>query len=673
MRRLSFYLRMAAQNLAKNHRFYLPYILCCIGTSAMFYIMGYLTQDDMIKEMTGAVYVQTIMWLGVIVIAVFSVFIMLYTNSFIMKRRRRELGLYNILGMEKRHIATLMFFETLMVSAISIAGGLAVGILFSKLMILILAQILRFGVPMGFSVNQGAVTLTVVWFLAVFALCLISNIGSVLKASPIELLHSTSKGEREPKTKWIMAQVGLLSLAGGYYIAITTADPISALSLFFVAVMLVIIGTYCLFTAGSIALLKLLRRNKKFYYRTGPFTAVSGLIYRMKQNAVGLANICILSTMVLVTISSTVCLYVGIGSIMKSQYPSEIEISTPVLATFEEKLATDEDISILKQLVDKTIQKHEITITKEECYTELMFTAAKTENGYSLDENNYLDTASGVVLAFLTAEDYNALTGESVTLEKNEVLSYSSLPDLPGTVELESLTFQVKEHLKQFPFSGADAMVNMINFHYLVVADQDVLQAVCQIQADAYGESRRSEASYVIGLDLEGTADEKIAVYEDLKEKLMELSNNGLSYYNTSRQSNTDDIYQLYGSFLFLGIFLGAVFMMAAVLIIYYKQVSEGYEDRERFIIMQKVGMDAKTVKKSIRSQVLMVFFLPLLTAGIHILFAFPMISRLLKLFSLNDTALFAICTVATLLVFSIIYVIVYSMTAKTYYKIVKG
>lgn len=662
MRRLSFYLRLAAQNIRKNHRFYLPYILCCIGTAAMFYIMSYLTQDDMIGQMPGADDVQVVMWLGVIVIAIFSVFILLYTNSFIMKRRRRELGLYNILGMEKRHIAVLMFFETLILSIVSIAGGLLLGILFSKLMILILAQILRFGVPMGFSVNMGAVTLTIIWFAIVFALCLFNNIWGVVKASPIELLHSTAKGEREPRTRWLLALLGAASLFGGYYIAVTTQNPISALGLFFVAVMLVIIGTYCLFTAGSIAILKGLRRNKKFYYRTGPFTAVSGLIYRMKQNAVGLANICILSTMVLVTISSTVCLYVGIGDIMHIQYPYEIEIDL---------LSEDEtEQARLLEMVENTLDKQGVTADKKEIYYALQFSGSRAGDEYLLDTGNYFDTDSAAGLGFITAADYSALTGEPVTLGKDEMLIYTTFPYSADSIAIGGRTFAVKGRLETYPVKDWVTMALTSQGFGIVVADEQVLHDLWQMQADAYGEGRRSEIQYVVGLEIDGTADQKLACYEEMRGWLKD--NTDCGYGIAGRQANIDDTYILYGSFLFLGIFLGAVFMMAAVLIIYYKQVSEGYEDRERFVIMQKVGMDARTVKRSIRTQVLMVFFLPLLTAGVHILFAFPMISRLLKLFSLHNTALFGICTVLTLAVFSVIYVIVYSLTARTYYKIVK-
>ena len=304
MRRIFFYLKMAGGNILRNRRFYLPYLLCCAGTAAMSYIVGYLCMDRMVDEMPGADYVRTFMWLGVYVMVFFSFFIIRFANSFIIKRRRRELGLYNILGLQKGNIAVLMAFETAILLIVSLIFGLGIGILFSKLALLILAQVLSFGVPMGFSVSGGAIALTAGMLAADYLFCLVSNIWGVAKSSPVELLHSSNEGEREPKSRWLLAIFGILCLGGGYTIAVTTQNPLDALLLFFIAVILVIIGTYCLFTAVSVAVLKLLRKKKSFYYKPGPFTAVSGLLFRMKQNAVGMANICILATMVLVTIST---------------------------------------------------------------------------------------------------------------------------------------------------------------------------------------------------------------------------------------------------------------------------------------------------------------------------------------------------------------------------------
>ena len=672
MRRLFFYIKMAVQNLVSNRRFYLPYSLCCIGTTAMYYIMSDISTNKTLTFERGAAYVQMVMGLGIFVLSVFSVFIICYANSFIIKRRRRELGLYNILGMEKRHIAILMMFETLLLGVGCIAAGLAGGMLFSKLTLLVLAQLLRFGVPMGFTISLPGIVMTSIRFGAIFLICLVVNVYQVLRSSPIELLHAVSKGEREPKGRILLTLFGIATLGGGYALALSVKDPVSALVLFFVAVLLVIFGTFSLFTAGSIVILKLLRKNKRLYYRVGPFTAISGLIYRMKQNAVGMANICILSTMVLVTISTTVSLYAGLSDIIRVQYPYEVKASLYLSDYDTGKLASEEMIhNVYNETVDAVQEMVQPTSIKD--YTHLEFTVLMKENGkYTVQQANSSIDGSLVGLGLITVDDYNRLTGRSVTLEDGEVLSCNNMEFTLDSVEVDNFQFKVVENLTDFPLSNWDALISMNNSQYLVVSDQSVIDAMFEHQNEIYGK-RASRMMYTVGIEMDEDADTRLAVYEQVVTRLDELmrENSFFGYRIDSRQLNLDEMYSMYGSFLFLGIFLGLVFTMAAVLIIYYKQVSEGYDDRERFVIMQKVGMDTRTVKKSIGTQVLMVFFLPLLVAGIHVAVAFPMVSRMLQLFALKNTGLFALCVVVTYLIFAAVYVIVYLLTARTYYKIV--
>lgn len=672
MRRLFFYIKMAVQNLVSNRRFYLPYSLCCIGTAAMYYIMSDISTNKTLTFERGAAYVQMVMGLGIFVLSVFSVFIICYANSFIIKRRRRELGLYNILGMEKRHIAILMMFETLLLGVGCIAAGLAGGMLFSKLTLLVLAQLLRFGVPMGFTISLPGIVMTSIQFGAIFLICLVVNVYQVLRSSPIELLHAVSKGEREPKGRILLTLFGIATLGGGYALALSVKDPVSALVLFFVAVLLVIFGTFSLFTAGSIVILKLLRKNKRLYYRVGPFTAISGLIYRMKQNAVGMANICILSTMVLVTISTTVSLYAGLSDIIRVQYPYEVKASLYLSDYDTGKLASEEMIhNVYNETVDAVQEMVQPTSIKD--YTHLEFTVLMKENGkYTVQQANSSIDGSLVGLGLITVDDYNRLTGRSVTLEDGEVLSCNNMEFTLDSVEVDNFQFKVVENLTDFPLSNWDALISMNNSQYLVVSDQSVIDAMFEHQNEIYGK-RASRMMYTVGIEMDEDADTRLAVYEQVVTRLDELmrENSFFGYRIDSRQLNLDEMYSMYGSFLFLGIFLGLVFTMAAVLIIYYKQVSEGYDDRERFVIMQKVGMDNRTVKKSIGTQVLMVFFLPLLVAGVHVAVAFPMVSRMLQLFALKNTGLFALCVVVTYLIFAAVYVIVYLLTARTYYKIV--
>lgn len=655
----SFYPRLALVNLTRNGQFYLPYLLSCGGTACMYYIVVYLTHSQIIANVRGAEYIQTLMMLGTIVVALFSVVLTLYANNFVMKRRRRELGLYNVLGMEKRHIAHLMLWETLLCALTAIAGGIVAGILFSKLILLILLRAVRIGVQFGYEISPEGIVQTIILFGALFLLTLLVNLVRIGRTRPIELLHSDSAGEREPRVKWPLVVIGLATLLGGYYLSITVQDPISAMLFFFVAVILVIIGTLCLFTAGSIAVLKALRRNKGFYYKPQHFTAVSGMLYRMKQNAVGLANICILSTMVLVTVSTTVSLYLGLDGMLNKMYPADIQVSQTLGMVSDRIYAADPD-EILIQAED-SIAKTGRTVTSRAYATTARSSAVYSGNSLLFDPEKAEGNFTGVQLVLVTAEEYAHLSGDSVPLNQDEVLAYTTLPDLPGTFFIEGQPYAIAERLDSFLDESTAFYTNMETL-CLVVADEATLQSIAAL--DSEGEFLRTFRAYY---DLDGTDEEKLACAGAL------LSDSIGQYSVNSRQENAAEMYSMYGGFLFLGLFLGILFLAATVLIIYYKQISEGYEDRRRFEIMQQVGMSRREVRRSINSQVLLVFFLPLAVAALHIAMAFPMIRKLLELFSLTNVPLFIACTLGTLLAFSVIYAFVYSLTAKSYYKIVRS
>ena len=655
----SFYPRLALVNLTRNGQFYLPYLLSCGGTACMYYIVVYLTHSQIIANVRGAEYIQTLMMLGTIVVALFSVVLTLYANNFVMKRRRRELGLYNVLGMEKRHIAHLMLWETLLCALTAIAGGIVAGILFSKLILLILLRAVRIGVQFGYEISPEGIVQTIILFGVLFLLTLLVNLVRIGRTRPIELLHSDSAGEREPRVKWPLVVIGLAALLGGYYLSITVQDPISAMLFFFVAVILVIIGTLCLFTAGSIAALKALRRNKGFYYKPQHFTAVSGMLYRMKQNAVGLANICILSTMVLVTVSTTVSLYLGLDGMLNKMYPADIQVSQTLGMVSDRIYAADPD-EILIQAED-SIAKTGRTVTSRAYATTARSSAVYSGNRLLFDPEKAEGNFTGVQLVIVTAEEYAHLSGDRVSLNRDEVLAYTTLPDLPNTFFIEGQPYGIAEGLDSFLDESTAFYTNMETL-CLVVADEATLQSIAAL--DSEGEFLRTFRAYY---DLDGTDEEKLACAEALL-----LGSNG-QYSVNSRQENAVEMYSMYGGFLFLGLFLGILFLAATVLIIYYKQISEGYEDRRRFEIMQQVGMSRREVRRSINSQVLLVFFLPLAVAALHIAMAFPMIRKLLELFSLTNVPLFIACTLGTLLAFSIIYAFVYSLTAKSYYKIVRS
>ena len=633
----------------------------------MFYIMCALESNPGIQSMPGAKNLGLILRLGIGVIGIFAVIFLFYTNSFIIKRRKKELGIYNILGMEKRHIAKILSKEAFFTAIIAIGGGLVTGVLFHKLACMLLYRMIGFNGGITFSFSKKGVMITAILFAIVYLLTYIYDLFQVQLANPIELLQSGNKGEREPKTKAIMAVLGVLCLGTGYFIAITTKNPIKALTLFFVAVILVIIGTYLLFTAGSIALLKILRRNKGYYYQTKHFTSVSGMIYRMKQNAVGLANICILSTMVLVAVSTTVSLYVGIEDIMKERYPNEINIS----AYYDTGAPAEDSIA---PIVEKSVKESGRKIRHEEDYLELYFAAIKDQGQYSLDKEKVKtagDRVSGFVV--LTREDCKKKYNEEIPeLAENEVALLTIKKTDMDTLVLENRSYHVKE-IKQFQNTEDFETIAdiMDEYYYVIVNDVQDMERLWQLQKDIYQENS-SSISRQVRLDIDGDSEQKKECFENIKTALGPEQAKARILID-SRQSNLDEFYQIYGGFLFLGLFLGILFLMITVLIIFYKQISEGYDDKERFSIMEKVGMSNDEVKATIRSQVRTVFFLPILMAAIHVGMAFPMIKRLLWLFGLSNTALFAGCMAGTILVFTLIYLLVFLKTSKTYYKIVGG
>lgn len=659
------YTKLAITNIKNNRQFYFPYLLTGIITVAMFYIMCALESNPGIQSMPGAKDLGLILRLGIGVIGIFAVIFLFYTNSFIIKRRKKELGIYNILGMEKRHIAKILSKEAFFTAIIAIGGGLVTGVLFHKLACMLLYRMIGFNGGITFSFSKKGVMITAILFAIVYLLTYIYDLFQVQLANPIELLQSGNKGEREPKTKAIMAVLGVLCLGTGYFIAITTKNPIKALTLFFVAVILVIIGTYLLFTAGSIALLKILRRNKGYYYQTKHFTSVSGMIYRMKQNAVGLANICILSTMVLVAVSTTVSLYVGIEDIMKERYPNEINIS----AYYDTGAPAEDSIA---PIVEKSVKESGRKIRHEEDYLELYFAAIKDQGQYSLDKEKVKtagDRVSGFVV--LTREDCKKKYNEEIPeLAENEVALFTIKKTDMDTLVLENRSYNVKE-IKQFQNTEDFETIAdiMDEYYYVIVNDVQDMERLWQLQKDIYQENS-SSISRQVRLDIDGDSEQKKECFENIKTALGPEQAKARILID-SRQSNLDEFYQIYGGFLFLGLFLGILFLMITVLIIFYKQISEGYDDKERFSIMEKVGMSNDEVKATIRSQVRTVFFLPILMAAIHVGMAFPMIKRLLSLFGLSNTALFAGCMAGTILVFALIYLLVFLKTSKTYYKIV--
>lgn len=650
-----FYLKLAFSNIKKNKQTYLPYILTCICSIMMIYILRSISENAGLDTMFGGGQMKFTLDLGNVVMSFFCVFFLFYTNSFLIKRRKKELGLYNILGMEKKHLALVLFYETLITALVSMTLGILAGILFSRFMFALLLYLLHFPISLSFEISGSAILSTCALFAIIFTLTLLNNLRQIQLSKPIELIHGDKTGEKEPKGNLLMALVGILCLSGAYTLSLSIKSPLEAMLWFFVAVLLVIVGTHALFTSISIVCLKLLRKNKKFYYQTRHFTAISGMIYRMKQNAAGLANICILSTCVLVMLSTTVSLYAGMEESLRIRYPHNITLSSLNV--------TDEESEQLNQIISEVMQSFDDRFGNEEVYRYYTLSVMKKENGFSAD-NNSGSMDAGIVM-ILPLEEYNRLAQRNVTLNDNEVLFLDTTKVTSGnTLQLMNSTYHIQEKLTDFPIDINKEMGDLFDSYALVVKDKAAAMALFE---EATG--KRREPSYYYGVDLIGEESRQTLITDKLSERLNEY---GLAAYVQSAVTARQSFYSLYGGLLFIGIFLGAIFILATVLIIYYKQVSEGYDDAGRFEIMQKVGMTKKEVKRSIQSQILMVFFLPLLVAIVHVAFAYPIITKLLIIFNLGNDSLFFLSTLLIIGVFALFYLAVYTMTAKVYYQIVQ-
>lgn len=642
------YSRLAVSNIKNNRKTYVPFIFTSILTVMMYYIIDALAGNDSI-EITNVI---TVLRMGCGVMVVFSVIFLFYTNSFLIKRRKKEIAVYNILGMGKGHIGKMLTVETLIVGGISIAGGIAGGMAFGKLMHLLLIRIIHYDVGMEFHISVQSVSDTVILFAFIFFLTWFYNLFQIRLANPIELLRGGSAGEKEPKTKVILALIGVVTMAAGYYLAVSTKNPLEAINTFFVAVILVIIGTYALFLAGSIALLKLLRKQKKFYYKPNHFVSVSGMIYRMKQNAVGLANICILSTIVLVMISSTVSLYVGMDDVMAHQYPNDYQMTL-----YE---ASQEKIDKANKLIEEELDRGGLKKEGETaCHYGTAVLISQGGNKFTTSENGTYSPRDLTELYVIPQEDYQKLENTSTSLKENEVIIYTTAENYGrDSIQIDGRKFQVTEELDDFVLEEKNQS-RVAPGMYMIVANDEVAMQL---------DSLKSGLRYDIDFDMTGSDEEKAVVEEKIADRITEELP---GTYFTSRQAGTESFFGFYGCLFFIGMYLGFMFLVATVLIIYYKQISEGLDDRERYVIMQKVGMDKREIRRAIRSQILIVFFLPLLFSILHIMVAFNVITKLLGIFGLFNTGLFVLCTVVTVLIFAVFYIIVFAITAREYYKIV--
>ena len=664
--------RLAKQNIRNNKSTYIPYIITCIFCIAMIYMMEFLrdcpTLDQAVRQ---ADEVRMIVFTGEIVVEIFCIIFLIYSNSFLMKRRQKEIGLYNILGLERNHIGIVMFLETIITSIGSLAGGIAAGIIGSKLALLLLLKLLHIPSVLGFYISVKGIFTCLFMFGIIFLMILFLNLAKIHLSRPVELLRGNNIGEKEPAAKWLMALIGFICLGAGYYLAVTTESPIKAITIFLLAVILVMAGTYLLFTAGSIVILKFLRRRKSFYYRTGNFISISGMLYRMKQNAIGLASICILSTGVLLMIAMTVSIYFGMNDIMLNRYPYDVDMSVTSIS--------EEECQTAIEAFEKAIADNKVPVEKsvEEIYLDIVC----SKNGDQIlikPANTIRNSDSVLVLSLLDQAEYERLTGISANLNDGEIFAWYPSAVQKDSVTVDETEFTVKKWLDKNPLTcGEDAVSDNA---VLVVTDED-FKKFDEMRTEMYKGVSSAPAgedlTLHLGLDITGSETDKIDFGTPVMEVVKDLKKNGGLSENSwitsgIRQQEYESYYADNGSLLFIGIFLGSLFLMGTAMIIYYKQISEGYEDQKRFEIMQKVGLSRREVRSSVRRQILMVFFLPLLMAMLHITMAFPMIRRMLLLFGMTNTKLFIGCTAGTVLIFAVVYGLIYLMTARSYYHIVE-
>ena len=664
--------RLAKQNIRNNKSTYIPYMITCIFCIAMIYMMEFLrdcpTLDQAVRQ---ADEVRMIVFTGEIVVEIFCIIFLIYSNSFLMKRRQKEIGLYNILGLERNHIGIVMFLETIITSIGSLAGGIAAGIIGSKLALLLLLKLLHIPSVLGFYISVKGIFTCLFMFGIIFLMILFLNLAKIHLSRPVELLRGNNTGEKEPAAKWLMALIGFICLGAGYYLAVMTESPIKAITIFLLAVILVMAGTYLLFTAGSIVILKFLRRRKSFYYRTGNFISISGMLYRMKQNAIGLASICILSTGVLLMISMTVSIYFGMNDIMLNRYPYDVDMSVTSIS--------EEECQTAIEAFEKAIADNKVPVEKsvEEIYLDIVC----SKNGDQIlikPTNTIRNSDSVLVLSLLNQAEYERLTGISANLNDGEIFAWYPSAVQKDSVTVDEKEFTVKKWMDKNPLTcGEDAVSDNA---VMVVTDED-FKKFDEMRTEMYKGVSSAPAgedlTLHLGLDITGSETEKIEFGTPVMETVKDLKKSGGLSENAwiisgIRQQEYESYYADNGSLLFIGIFLGSLFLMGTAMIIYYKQISEGYEDQKRFEIMQKVGLSRREVRSSVRRQILMVFFLPLLMAMLHITMAFPMIRRLLLLFGMTNTKLFIGCTAGTVLIFAVVYGLIYLMTARSYYHIVE-
>lgn len=673
----NFYPKLAWSGIQKNRRLYLPYLLTCIGMIMMYYIVAFLADSDVLQYLKGGDSIQMVLTLGTGVIAIFSLIFLFYTNSFLIRRRKKEFGLYNILGMGKRNLARILVWETGMTFGISFFIGTVAGVAFSKLAELALVNIMQGEVTYTFTVSVSALKNAFLWFAVIFVLILLNTLRQIHTANPVALLRSENTGEKAPRANWLLGIAGAVLLGAAYYLAVSIEEPLTALVWFFVAVIMVIVATYLLFIAGSVVLCRILQKNKKYYYKANHFVSVSSMAYRMKRNGAGLASICILITMVLVMLASTTCLYIGSEDSIRARYPRDVAMS---VRTYSLDTLQGEQWNKMRESLLLGTEAYRDDMTNELEYVTAATVGYMKDGCIETDVTRMsefsIDTYDKLVqVYYISLADYNRLMGKAEELSEDEAFVYTVRLDFEEShiAVNRGKIYRVKEVLEDFIGNGSAAL-SMIPSVFIVVPDLQAAVEPLMGLAD-YNGNQMIQMGWYYGFDMEMDDAAQLQaldlIYHNCRSLIDTYPQEVQSFTCEAAARDRADFYGTYGGLFFIGIMLSIVFVFAAVLIIYYKQISEGYEDQSRFEIMQKVGMTKQDIQRCINSQMLTVFYLPLLAAGMHLAFAFPLIQKLLMLFNLMDIKLLILTTVISFLIFALFYMLVYRKTSKAYCTIV--
>ena len=656
--------KLAISNLIKNRKLYYPFALSVILAVTISYLFYSLAFNPKIVDLRGASAIQFTLQLGLVVVTLASAIIVLYANSFVMKNRSKELGVYGMLGLEKRHLIGMTFKELLIFGLVTVTAGIGIGALFDNLIFALLLKLSKMKVELVATFQWSVVLSILLVFGFIFLVIVFLNAIRIIRMDALQLSREKAKGEKKGRFLVFQTILGLLSLGSGYYLAQSVTNALLAISTFFLAVILVILGTYLLFNAGITVFLKMLKKNKKYYYKPNNLISVSNLIFRMKKNAVGLATIAILSTMVLVTMSAATSIYNGSENIKKLLYPHDMSIS-----------GQNVEVEDLDKLLTQYASEKNLTISTKDVLSYASF-GLSSQDGTKLTtfEKGQNNVMPKTVFLVFDQKDYEKMTGQKLNLTGNEVGLWARNDQLKGqkVFSLNNQDYTIKQEIQQ-----DFAMNHVSNQYVLLVSDYNYL-VVPNLQnfLEQYQDSAVYTQFYG-GMDVTASQEEQLKLTDDFDAYVNNFSHNlksedAMVYNGTTKTDAIAEMNALFGGILFIGIFLSIIFMIGTVLVIYYKQISEGYEDRERFVILQKVGLDQKQIKQTINKQVLTVFFLPVIFAFLHLAFAYHMLSLILKVIGVVDTAMMLSVTLTICGIFALIYVLIFMITSRSYRRIVQ-